>query len=143
MKLSPSQETKVKLFIPKHSGSSAFWWVLQRISGFLVFLFVFFHMVVNHYLTLLMNTETVPELENGIASFSAVQWKMQNPLYFWISILFVVFLMLHMLNGFRMVVLDVATGHSFRKILGILLLLVGVLAVIYAFTLNSTVLSLG
>ncbi|MHA1994712.1 MAG: hypothetical protein ACW97Z_09240 [Candidatus Hodarchaeales archaeon] len=143
MKLSPSQEQKVKVFIPKHSGSSAFWWVLQRISGFLVFLFVFFHMVVNHYLTLLMNTESIPELEEGIASFSAVQWKMSNPLYFWVSILFVVFLMLHMLNGFRMVILDVATGHSFRKIIGILLLLIGVLAVIYAFTLNSTVLSLG
>ncbi|PWI46860.1 hypothetical protein CEE45_14580 [Candidatus Heimdallarchaeota archaeon B3_Heim] len=143
MKLSPSQETKVKRFIPKHSGSSAFWWVLQRVSGFLVFLFVFFHMVVNHYLTLWPGMESRPELEDGIASFSAVQWKMQNPLYFWISILFVVFLMLHMLNGFRMVVLDVATGHSFRKIFGILLLLIGVLAVIYAFTLNSTILSLG
>ena len=142
MKLSPSQE-KVRVFIPKHSGSSAFWWVLQRLSGFLVFLFVFFHMVVNHYLTLLMNTENVPELEHGIASFQAVQWKMQNPLYFWISILFVVFLIIHMLNGFRMVVLDIATGHSFRRIFGILLLLLGILIVLYAFILNSTVLSLG
>ncbi len=143
MKLNPSQKQKVKVFIPKHSGSSAFWWVLQRVSGFLVFLFVLFHMIVNHYLTLLMDTDAHPELEEGIASFAAVQWKMQNPLYFWISILFVVFLMLHMLNGFRMVVLDIATGHSFRKLIGILLLLIGVLAVIYAFTLNSTVLSLG
>ncbi len=142
MKLSPSQE-RVKLFIPKHSGSSAFWWVLQRLSGFFVFVFVFLHMVINHYLTLLMETEDIPELANGIASFQAVQWKMQNPLYFWVSILFVVFLIIHMLNGFRMVVLDVATGHSFRKIFGILLILVGILIVLYAFVLNSTVLSLG
>ena len=68
---------------------------------------------------------------------------MQDPLYFWISILFVTFLMIHMLNGIRMVTLDVATGHSFRKYFGILLLLIGVLIVTYAFILNSTVISLG
>ena len=100
-------------------------------------------MVVNHYLTILMDTNDVPELANGIASFQAVQWKMQNPLYFWISILFVVFLMIHMLNGFRMVVLDLATGHSFRKFFGILLLLVGLAIILYAFVLNSTVISFG
>jgi len=143
MKLSSSQESKIRQFLPKHQSSSALWWVLQRISGFFVFLLVFFHMIVNHYLTALMNTDAVPELQKGIASFEAVQWKMQNPLYFWISILFVIFLMIHALNGFRMVMLDVATGHTFRKILAILLLLIGVLVIIYAFILNSTVISLG
>ncbi|WP_455139799.1 hypothetical protein [Candidatus Hodarchaeum mangrovi] len=143
MKLSSSQESKIRQFLPKHQSSSALWWVLQRISGFFVFLLVFFHMIVNHYLTALMNTDAVPELQKGIASFEAVQWKMQNPLYFWISILFVIFLMIHALNGFRMVMLDVATGHTFRKILAILLLLIGVLVIIYAFILNSTVISFG
>lgn len=143
MKLSSSQEKRIKQFIPKHQGSSAIWWVLQRISGFFVFLFVFLHMVVNHYLTLLMDTGTEAALDKGIASFEAVQWKMSFPIYFWVSILFVVFLMIHMLNGARMVVLDIATGHSFRKLFGILLLLLGVIIVVYAFILNSTVLSLG
>ncbi|MFX0094302.1 MAG: hypothetical protein ACFFBD_21370 [Candidatus Hodarchaeota archaeon] len=143
MKLSSYQEKKIKQFIPKHQNSSALWWVLQRISGFFVFLLVFFHMIVNHYLTALMNTDAYPELQNGIASFQAVQWKMQNPLYFWISILFVIFLMIHALNGIRMVIVDVATGHTLRKVVGILLLLTGVLVIIYAFILNSTVISLG
>ena len=143
MKLSASQEKNVKKFIPKHQGSSAVWWALQRVSGFLVFLFVFFHMVVNHYLTAIMDTSTESALSKGIASFEAVQWKMSNPIYFTISILFVVFLMIHALNGFRMVVLDVATGHSFRKFFGILLLLLGVVIVVYAIILNSTILSLG
>ncbi len=143
MKLSASQEKNFKKFIPKHQGSSAVWWALQRVSGFLVFLFVFFHMVVNHYLTAIMDTSTESALSKGIASFEAVQWKMSNPIYFTISILFVVFLMIHALNGFRMVVLDVATGHSFRKFFGILLLLLGVAIVVYAIILNSTILSLG
>lgn len=143
MKLSSSQESKIRQFLPKHQSSSAFWWVLQRISGFFVFLLVFFHMIVNHYLTALMNTDAYPELQKGIASFQAVQWKMQNPIYFWISILFVIFLMIHALNGFRMVLLDVATGHTFRRILAILLFLIGVLVIVYAFILNSTVISLG
>ncbi len=143
MKLSASQEKKVKQFVPKHQGSSAVWWVLQRVSGFLVFLFVFFHMLVNHYLTALMDTDTEVALSKGIASFEAVAWKMSNPLYFTISILFVIFLMIHALNGFRMVVLDMATGHSFRKIFGILLFLLGVVIVIYAFILNSTILTFG
>ena len=143
MKLSSSQESKIRQFLPKHQSSSALWWVLQRISGFFVFLLVFFHMIVNHYLTALMNTDAYPELQNGIASFQAVQWKMQNPIYFWISILFVIFLMIHALNGFRMVLLDVATGHTFRRILAILLFLIGVLVIVYAFILNSTVISLG
>ena len=143
MKSSSSQESKIVQFLPKHQSSSALWWVLQRISGFFVFLLVFFHMIVNHYLTALMNTDAYPELQNGIASFQAVQWKMQNPLYFWISILFVIFLMIHALNGFRMVVLDVATGHTFRTVVAILLLIIGVLVIFYAFILNSTIISLG
>lgn len=143
MKSSSSQESKIVQFLPKHQSSSALWWVLQRISGFFVFLLVFFHMIVNHYLTALMNTDAYPELQNGIASFQAVQWKMQNPLYFWISILFVIFLMIHALNGFRMVVLDIATGHTFRTVVAILLLIIGVLVIFYAFILNSTIISLG
>lgn len=143
MKLSESQEKKIKQFIPKHQGSSAVWWVLQRISGFFVFLFVLFHMIINHYATAVLPTMVSdPAFDKGIASFEAVQWKMANfPLYFWISILFVVFLMVHMLNGVRMVVLDVATGHTLRKIFGILLLLLGIVIIVYAFILNSTVLN--
>ena len=49
MKLSASQEEKIKLFVPKHKGSSAIWWVLQRLTGAMLFFLILFHMLVNHY----------------------------------------------------------------------------------------------
>ncbi|MCK4848556.1 MAG: hypothetical protein KAT16_06010, partial [Candidatus Heimdallarchaeota archaeon] len=91
----------------------------------------------------LIDTGSIPELSKGIASFEAVAWKMANPYYFWLSILFVAFLMIHVLNGIRMIILDVATGHSFRKFIGIIFFLAGVLVVLYIITFNSLVVMLG
>ena len=143
MKLSASQEKKVKQFVPKHSGSSAVWWVLQRITGVMLFFLILFHMFMNHYLSAISITDTgfnaIVE-DFGIASFQAVQWKMINfPLYFWISILFVLTVVFHMLNGFRTVVLDLAPGRLSKRLLATIILLIGFLLVVYAFFLNSTV----
>ncbi len=143
MKLSASQEKKVKQFVPKHSGSSAVWWVLQRITGVMLFFLILFHMIMNHYLSAIAITDTgfntIVE-QFGLASFQAVQWKMINfPFYFWISILFVLTVVFHMLNGFRTVVLDLAPGRLSKRLLAIIILLIGFLLVVYAFFLNSTV----
>ncbi len=143
MKLSASQEKKVKQFVPKHSGSSAVWWVLQRITGVMLFFLILFHMFMNHYLSAISITDTGFNTivdTFGLASFQAVQWKMINfPLYFWISILFVLTVVFHMLNGFRTVVLDLAPGRLSKRLLAIIILLIGFLLVVYAFFLNSTV----
>ncbi|MHA2246073.1 MAG: hypothetical protein ACXADY_14005 [Candidatus Hodarchaeales archaeon] len=138
-----SSESKFRKFLPKHSKKSAFWWVLQRITGVMLFFLILFHMIMNHYLSAIAISDagfktTVDTY--GLASFQAVKWKMENfPLYFWISILFVLTVVFHMLNGFRTVTLDLAPGRMSKRLLGIVLLLIGFLLVVYAFFLNSTV----
>ncbi len=138
-----SSESKIRKFLPKHSKKSALWWVLQRITGVMLFFLILFHMIVNHYLSAIAITDagfnSIVE-EFGLASFQAVQWKMKNfPLYFWISILFVLTVVFHMLNGFRTVTLDLAPGRMSKRLIAIVLLLIGFLLVVYAFFLNSTV----
>lgn len=131
-------ESKFSKFLPKHSKKSAFWWVLQRITGVMLFFLILFHMLVNHYLSAHLPTDIVERY--GIASFQAVQWKMLNfPLYFLISMLFVLTVVFHMLNGFRTVTLDLAPGRMSKRLLAIGLLLLGLFLVVYAFVLNSTV----
>ena len=143
MKLSSSQEKKIKQFMPKHQSSSALWWVLQRITGVMLFFLILFHMIMNHYLSAIAITDTgfntIVE-QFGLASFQAVQWKMINfPFYFWISILFVLTVVFHMLNGFRTVTLDLAPGRMSKRVIAIVLLLIGFFLVVYAFFLNYTV----
>ncbi|MHA2225879.1 MAG: hypothetical protein ACXAC8_11780 [Candidatus Hodarchaeales archaeon] len=135
MGIEVSSEIKFRKFLPKHSKKSAFWWVLQRITGVMLFFLILFHMLVNHYLSGHIPSNIV----NGIASFEAVQWKMQNPLYFLISMLFVITVVFHMLNGFRTVTLDLAPGRMSKRLLAIVLLLIGFFFVVYLFFLNSTV----
>ena len=137
MKLSSSQETKIKQFIPKHKASSAIWWVLQRLTGVMLFFLILFHMFINHYSSAHLPADIVRDY--GIASFQAVQWKMINfPLYFLVSMLFVLTVVFHMLNGFRTVILDLAPGKLSKRVLAMILLLVGFLLVVYGFVLNST-----
>ncbi|UCG01468.1 MAG: hypothetical protein JSW11_17855 [Candidatus Heimdallarchaeota archaeon] len=131
-------ESKFAKFLPKHSKKSALWWVLQRITGVMLFFLILFHMLVNHYLSAHLPLDIVETY--GIASFQAVRWKMINfPFYFWISVLFVLTVVFHMLNGFRTVTLDLAPGRVSKRLLAIVLLLIGFLLVVYAFFLNYTV----
>ncbi len=137
-----SSERKFSKFLPKHSKKSAFWWVLQRITGVMLFFLVLFHMIMNHYLSATIMEPSFNAIveEFGLASFQAVQWKMINfPLYFLVSILFVLTVVFHMLNGFRTVTLDLAPGKMSKRVVAIGLLLIGFALVVYAFLLNSTV----
>lgn len=136
-------EGKVRKFLPKHSKKSAIWWVLQRITGAMLFFLILFHMFANHYYSAFAIQDaqfnTIVETF-GLASYQAVQYKMSNyPIYFFISILFVITVVFHMLNGFRTVVLDLAPGRVSKRLLAVVLLLVGIGLVVYAFFLNSTV----
>jgi succinate dehydrogenase cytochrome b556 subunit len=139
MVIDSSSEGFFKRFIPKHEASSAWLWIFQRISGALVFFLLLFHMAVNHYLNLVIPEDIATEY--GIASMQSVIIKMQNPAYFIVSILFVVVLLFHALNGFRTVVLDLAPSQNTRKLLGILLILIGIVATIYILILNLMVAS--
>ena len=136
-----SSDNKLKRFVPKHQARSAIWWVFQRLSGFFLFFFVLFHLLVNHYLTALLPENIA---SSGVASFEAVQWKMQYtylgiPLYLVISLLFVTFLVFHMLNGFRTVILDLTTNQTLRKLLAFFLVIIGLVAISYTIWLNLTV----
>ena len=138
MKLSTSQEEKIKQFVPKHKSSSALWWVLQRLTGAMLFFLILFHMLVNHYSSAHLPADIVTNY--GIASFQAVQWKMINfPFYLVISMLFVLTVVFHMLNGFRTVILDLAPGKISKRILAMILLLIGFLLVVYVLSLNLLV----
>ncbi len=140
-----SSESKLKRFVPKHQARSAIWWVFQRVSGFLLFFFILFHMLANHYLTALLPADI---RASGVASFEAVQWKMQYtylgiPLYLVISFCMVTLLVFHMLNGVRTVILDLTTNQTLRKLIAFLLIIIGLLVISYTLWLNLTVASIG
>lgn len=133
-------ESRLKRFVPKHEARSAQWWVLQRISGAFTFVFLGFHMLVNHFFNPLIEAQ-YPEIveEYGIASFRVVQIKFANPLYLIISFLFVVFLLFHAFNGMRTVWFDIAAGQSSRRFVSWLLLILAVVLILFTLWLNFSV----
>jgi succinate dehydrogenase cytochrome b556 subunit len=108
-------------FAPKHSLTGAIHWGLQRITGFLLIFLLGAPLVFEHFL----------ETETGPASFQSVTDRLQDPLYFLVDFLLLLFALYHGLNGARTVLLDLDVHPRLQSTITYFLSIIGILATIY------------
>jgi succinate dehydrogenase / fumarate reductase membrane anchor subunit len=118
--------------VKPRSGEGAGLWFLKIITGVLVIVILFIHLVVNHVV--------VP---GGLLSFTDVVNYYQNPLIPIMEIAFLVFVISHSLIGLRSVLLDLKPSNRMLKIMNWVLISLGGVATIYGIWLVLTVVSFG
>ncbi len=115
--------------MPK-SGENAWVWLLKILSGVLVVVFLFIHLVVNHLVA--------PE---GLLSYREVVEYLSNP---WITLMeasFLVIVVSHSLLGTRSILLDLNPSASFKRVMDWFLTAVGIVAIGYGIWLLRTIVS--
>lgn len=131
--LAASQESKPeniwRWFIPRHRGIGMVAWILQRITGLLIVLYLFGHLVVLSSLTLGQDkyNESVEMISGGL-------W-----ILFDAGLVFV--LLYHALNGIRVLLFDVGFGTTKRaqKMVFWVLMGIGVILFVYFFYLLAQI----
>ena len=106
-------------------------WLVQALSGFLLILVLFLHMIAHHFV-----------VEGGLRTFDEVVAYVSNPVIFTITIIFLVVVTLHALLGLRAIILDLGLGRSAQRPVNWLLTVVGLVAIAYGIWLEITVASM-
>jgi len=119
------------LYGPK-SGESTWLWLAKVVTGALVAIILFIHLVVNHLVA-----------PNGLLSYTEVIKYYQNPIIPLMEILFVSFAVTHALIGLRGIILDLKPTRAILNGINWLFSVVGVVAIIYGIWLILTIVSKG
>ena len=119
------------LYGPK-SGEGAWLWLIKAISGALIIVILFIHLVVNHLVA-----------PNGLLSYADVLKYYQNPIIPGMEILFVTLVVSHALIGLRGILLDLKPSRKLLTGINWLFALVGVVTIIYGIWLILTITAKG
>jgi len=106
---------------PVSSSIENVWlWLLKIASGIVIFFILGAHLVVNHFIA-----------EGGLLSFADVVAYYQNPLIPLMEGLFLVFVITHSLLGVRGILLDLDPPPGVRRVVDVVLILIGLTATGY------------
>lgn len=119
------------LYGPK-SREGAWLWFIKAITGLLVIVILFIHLIVNHFVA-----------PNGLLSYADVVRYYQNPIIPIMEIGLVAFAVSHSLIGLRGILLDLKPTRTFIIAINWLFSIIGVAAVIYGIWLIFTIVSKG
>lgn len=117
------------LYGPK-SGEGTWLWLAKIISGALVAVILFIHLVVNHLVA-----------PNGLLSYAEIVKYYQNPIIPVMEILFVTLAVPHALIGLRGIILDLKPTRAILNGINWLFSVVGVIAIVYGVWLILTIAS--
>lgn len=105
------------------SGIGMWSWLLQRITGLLLVIYLFIHLWVLHY----SNT--------GKVTFDQILLRLQSPAFVVFDLMLLAIVIFHALNGVRIVIIDFGIGNRAQRalfwglmLLGLALFLFGVYA---------------
>jgi succinate dehydrogenase hydrophobic anchor subunit len=119
------------LYGPK-SNEGGWLWFIKAITGLLVIVILFIHLIVNHFVA-----------PNGLLTYADVVKYYQNPIIPIMEIGLVAFAVSHSLIGLRGIILDLKPTQAFINFINWLFSIVGVGAVIYGIWLIFTIASRG
>jgi len=119
------------LYGPK-SGEGTWLWFYKAISGALIVIILFIHLIVNHL--------AAPQ---GLLSYTDVLKYYQHPIIPMMEILFVIFAVSHSLIGLRGIILDLKPTRAVLNGINWLFNTVGAAAISYGIWLILTIVSKG
>lgn len=95
-------------------------WFLQRVTGFLIVIFLGFHIWIMHY------AKGQIELD-----FNRISARLSYPFWKIYSIIFLTLILFHGLNGVRGVIFDLRIRKQYQTILYLLILVIGIILFIF------------
>jgi len=119
------------LYGPK-SREGAWLWFIKVITGLLLIVILFIHLIVNHFVA-----------TNGLLSYADVVRYYQHPIIPIMEIGLVAFAVSHSLIGLRGIILDLKPTQAVINVINWLFTIIGVAAVIYGIWLILTIISKG
>ena len=119
------------LYGPK-SNEGAWLWFIKAVTGLLVIVILFIHLIVNHFVA-----------TNGLLSYADVVRYYQNPIIPIMEIGLVAFAVSHSLIGLRGIILDLKPTRAFIGVINWLFTIIGVGAVVYGIWLIFAIVSKG
>lgn len=119
------------LYGPK-SGEGTWLWFIKAITGVLVIVILFVHLIVNHFVA-----------PNGLLSYADVLKYYQSPIIPIMEIFFVIFVVSHALIGLRGIILDLKPTRAILTGINWLFSVGGAAAVIYGIWLIMRIVSEG
>ena len=94
-------------------------WPIQAVTGVLLIIVLFLHMLFNHF------------QEGGMLDAAGVILHVSNPLIFILEILFVVFVTYHALLGVRAIIYELSSSETTRRRVNTGLTILGIITVVY------------
>lgn len=120
-----------KFFVPQHSSAGAWAWILQRLTGALLWIFLGMHLLATHFGWFTPNVYADKNTGyTGPASYNSVMDRMHSTM-FWIDFTLLFIAVYHGLNGLKMISYDIWTGNTARKIVNWVLTILGLASVAF------------
>lgn len=111
---------------------TGFLWFVKLVTGPILVIVIFIHMIVNHILA-----------PHGLMSYADVVAYFQNPAIVGMEIILLATVIIHSLLGVRSVILDMNPSKKVISVLDWLFILAGVVAIIYGIWLSITIAAQG
>ena len=114
------------------SGEGTWLWLFKIVTGALLVVLLFIHLLVNHFLS-----------QHGLLTYTDVVAYYQNPIIPIMEICFLAAVVFHSLTGLRGIFLDLKPALSLLKVIDAILVTIGIVAVVYGIWLVSVIASRG
>lgn len=115
--------------ISSRAGENGWLWLAKILTGLLVIVVLFIHLVVNHLV-----------VEGGLMSYADVIRYLSTPGIAIMEVFFLVVVVTHSLIGLRSILTDLEFGRRNSRVIDPLLSIVGVVAIVYGIWLMVTIL---
>jgi succinate dehydrogenase / fumarate reductase, membrane anchor subunit len=113
-------------------GENVWLWLLKLVTGLLMILLLFVHLVMNHLV-----------VEGGLMTHADVVRYFTNPWVVMMEVTFLVVVVSHSLIGMRSIVMDLRPSAGLIRSLDWIFILVGSVAVIYGVWLTQSIVAYG
>ena len=117
------------LSVPR-KGETAFFWFIKMVTGPVLVILLFVHMIVNHLVA-----------ENGLMTYNDVINYFSNPLVVAMEIIFLITVITHSLLGLRSIILDLNPSRNLVQWINVVFSIAGVGFIGYGVWLSLTIAS--
>ncbi len=124
--------TNIQSVSTPRSGEGTWLWLFKIVTGILLVVLLFIHLMVNHFLS-----------QHGLMNYADIVAYYQNPIIPIMEVCLLAAVVFHSLTGLRGIILDLKPALSLLKVIDAILVTIGVVAVVYGIWLVTVIASRG
>ena len=124
--------TNIQSVSTPRSGEGTWLWLFKIVTGILLVVLLFIHLMVNHFLN-----------QHGLMNYADIVAYYQNPIIPIMEVCLLAAVVFHSLTGLRGIILDLKPALGLLKVIDGVLVTIGVVAVVYGIWLVTVIASRG